>query len=216
MRAGSVAALTIALLCPGAIVCAQTPVASASPQASVPPAWAFRASAAAYFFPDEDDYLQPTVTADRGALHLEGRYNYEDTKSASGFLGWTFEAGRSLTLEVTPMFGVVFGDTDGVVPAAELTFSFHRFEIYSESEYVFDLNNSSDDFFYSWSEFSLRPVDWLRAGVVVQRTRPFGDERDLQRGVLAGVEAGRLDGTVYFFNPGSSDRFFVASVGISF
>ncbi len=178
--------------------------------------WSFRASAATYVLPDDDNYVQPAVAADRGSLHLEARYNYEDRRSGSLFAGWNFTMGHTVTLELTPMLGGLAGRTDGVVPALEATLTFRRFEYYAETEYVIDLNESSDSFLYGWSEFSLYPVERLRVGVVLQRTRVFRTPRDVQRGLLAGIAIGRLEGAVYFFNPGSSDHYYVISAGVSF
>jgi hypothetical protein len=53
-----------------------------APAAAAPVAerlWSFYASASTYILPDDPDYVQPAITADRGWLHLEGRFNYEDT-----------------------------------------------------------------------------------------------------------------------------------------
>ena len=180
-----------------------------------PPTWSVGISAATYVLPHEEDYVQPTVTADRDALHIEARYNYEDRQSISGFIGWTFEEGTKLQLELTPMIGGVVGDTDGLVPALELTLSFRRLEFYSEGEYVIGVNGTSS-FLYNWSEVSFRAADWLRAGIGTQRTRAFGTPRDIQRGVLAGVNVGKIAGTFYLFNPGSDDYYVVATVGVSF
>ena len=197
---------------------AQTPSGSIpqDPAGQVqPPAWSVGISAATYVLPDEENYVQPTVTADRDALHLEARYNYEDHHSISGFVGWTFEKGTKLQLELTPMIGGVVGDSDGVVPALELTLTFRRLELYSEGEYVIGVNGTSS-FLYNWSELSVHATDWLRAGMVTQRTRTFGTPRDIQRGILAGVTAGKIEGTFYLFNPGSDDHYVVATVGVSF
>jgi hypothetical protein len=211
------AALAIVLLVPGPIAFAQTSNGT-SPQPSVPSpsAWSFSATADTYVFKNDDDYVQPTVTADRGALHLESRYNYEERHSASGFVGWNLEAGDTVKLELTPMFGGMAGKTTGVIPAVELTLTFLRFELYSEGEYVIDLKESRNRFLYNWSEFNLWPTDWLRAGGVVQRTRTLHEPRDIQGGLLGGVTVGRVEGAAYFFTPWSADRFFVASVGLSF
>ena len=45
--------------------------------------WSLSATVAVYGLPDEDDYAQPMFSADRGALHLETRYNYEALRTAS-------------------------------------------------------------------------------------------------------------------------------------
>ena len=46
--------------------------------------WSFSLSGYTYIVPDSREYVQPTITADRGWAHLEARYNYEalDTCSA--------------------------------------------------------------------------------------------------------------------------------------
>ena len=197
---------------------ARTPPAPARAASTSP--WSVSASAAAYLLPDDDNYLQPIVTADRNALHLESRYNYENLRSLSAFIGWNLEAGSTVTLEVTPMFGAVVGDTTGVIPAIEATLRFSRFEAYSEGEYVIDVDDRRDRFLYNWFEASVWATDWLRAGIVTQRTRTFQlpgrSQRDIQRGLLGGVGLGRFEGTVYFFNPGSDDSYVVASIGVSF
>ena len=132
------------------------------------------------------------------------------------FAGPNFEFGNTTKLALTPMIGGLFGQVDGVVPALELDFSVWRLAAYSEAEYVFDLHDSSAQYFYMWSEISLRPTEWLRAGLATQRTRLYHAERDLQRGPLIGVSFSKVDATFYLFNPGESDRVAVLSIGLSF
>ena len=215
--------LVILVLCGTApLAFAQTPPNTPGTVAQAPSTstWSVRASAATYVLPDDDNYIQPTVAVDRNALHLEGRYNYEDRNSFSGFVGWNLEVGSKVKLEVTPMFGGVVGDTNGVIPAIEATLSFSRFEVYSEGEYVIDVDRHHDRFLYNWSEVSVWATEWLRAGLVTQRTRTFrpirSSERDIQRGLLVGVSAGKVEGAFYLFNPGSDDSYVVASLGLSF
>ena len=201
------------------MLCGTAPMASAQTPPSTP-TWSVRASAATYVLRDDDNYVQPTVMVDRNALRLEGRYNYEARHSFSGFVGWNLEAGTRVKLEVTPMFGGVVGDTNGVIPAIEATLSFSRFEVYSEGEYVIDVDDHHDRFLYNWSEVSVWATPWLRAGMVTQRTRTFrpvrGAERDIQRGLLVGINWEKLEGAFYLFNPGSDDSYVVASLGLSF
>ena len=79
-------------------------------------AWSFSASASTYFLPDSRDFVQPTVTADRGRLHLEARFNYEGLDTGSVWVGYNVRLGERVTLELTPIVGVVFGHTTGVAP----------------------------------------------------------------------------------------------------
>jgi hypothetical protein len=200
---------------------AQEPApASAAPAASAAeaesPSWEFGLSGALYVLPDEEDFVQPTFKVDRGLFHFETRYNYEDRDSTSFFVGANFEFGDKVKLALAPMIGGLVGQTDGIIPALEADLTIGPFEAYGEAEYVFDLEDSSSKYFYMWSELSLWPTEWLRAGVVTQRTRVYQTERDIQRGLLVGVSFKRVEGAVYFFNPGSDDHFTVVSLGVSF
>jgi hypothetical protein len=181
-----------------------------------PPSWTFDATAYGYFPPEDRDYGQPTVTADRGALHLEGRYNYESFRTGSLWLGWNLGAGEKLRLDVTLMAGGVFGDLRGVAPGIELTLTYGRFALYSEGEYVFDLEDSSSDFFYNWSQLSYAPTDWLQLGLVAQRTRAYKTSLDVQRGFFVGFSWKSLSLTAYVFNPGWETPTFVSSLGVKF
>jgi len=110
-------------------------------------AWSFSASAYTYFVPDDRDYVQPTLTADRGWLHLEARYNYEALDTSSVWVGYNFNVGEKLNLELTPMLGGVFGTTDGIAPGYKGTLSWWKIGLYSEGEYLFSTGDSSENFF---------------------------------------------------------------------
>jgi len=105
------------------------------------PEWSFSASTYIYFLPDEANYAQPTVTADRGWLHLEARYNYEDHDTGSLWAGYNFSGGETVTWELAPMLGGVFGNTAGLAPAYKGSLSWRKLEFASEGEYVFDVND---------------------------------------------------------------------------
>jgi hypothetical protein len=181
-------------------------------------AWSYRLDATMNVLPSEPDYLQPTLTADRGALHLEGRYNYEDRESASAFVGWNYETetGTQLRLALTPMFGAVAGKTDGAIPALELTIGVPRLELYSESEYVLDSKDLNNSFFYHWSELALSATDWISAGLVIQRSRLIHNSREIQGGPMVRLTRGPWEGAAYFFNPGSEEHYFVGSIALMF
>ena len=98
--------------------------------------WSFSASVYTYLVPDSRDYVQPTITADRGWLHLEARYNYEDLDTGSAWVGYNFSGGEKLAWEFTPMLGGVFGDTTGIAPGYKGSLSWWKLELYSEGEYV--------------------------------------------------------------------------------
>jgi hypothetical protein len=173
-------------------------------------AWSFSVAAATYALSDDRHYVQPTVTANRGWLHLEARGNYEGLDTGSAWMGVNFSGGKTLEWELTPMLGGVFGDTTGVAPGLKASLSWRKLELYGENEYVVDANNSEDSFFYNWSELTLAPADWFRFGVVTQRTRVYQSDREIQRGVMAGVSFKRVNVTGYVFNPDKDTRFVLA------
>jgi len=179
-------------------------------------AWSFSLSAYTYIVPDDRDYAQPTFTADRDWLHLEARYNYEALETGSAWVGYNFSGGKKLAWEITPMLGGVFGETAGVAPGYKGSLSWWKLELYSEGEYLFDTGNSSDSFFYNWSELTLSPVDWFRFGMVTQRTRVYESDREVQRGVLVGFTYKMVDLSGYMFNPDDDKPTFVIAVALTF
>jgi hypothetical protein len=160
--------------------------------------------------------VQPTLTADRGWLHLEGRYNYENLETGSVWVGYNFGGGEKLEWEFTPMLGGVFGNTTGIAPGYKLSLTYWKFELSSEGEFVFDTGNSEGSFFYNWSELSVSPVDWFRFGLVGQRTRAYQAGVDIQRGLLVGFSYKKMDFTTYVFNLDHGNPTWVFSVGVSF
>ena len=214
MRARACVAAVVVLLASHGSA-AQEPAATPVPVAHAD-AWSFDASALTYFVPDDNDFVVPVVMADRGWLHLEARYNYENFRTASVWCGYNVSVGEKLALDFTAMVGGVFGDTAGIAPGYRLSLRYWKVELASESEYVIDSRDSADSFFYTWSELSVSPAEWVRAGVVVQRTRLYGGDRDVQRGFLVGFSWKKAYATAYLFNPDLSKPTFVLSLGAGF
>ena len=180
------------------------------------PAWSLGASLYSYFPPDSQNYLQPTIRADRDWLHLEARYNYEALQTGSVWIGYNFSVGNELKLDFTPMLGAVSGKTNGLAPGFEATLTWRKLQFYGEAEYVFDKDNSADSYFYMWSELTYAPSDWFRFGLVGQRTRAYQTDVETQRGLLARFTYKKADLTAHVFNPGTDYPTYVLSVGVSF
>jgi hypothetical protein len=179
-------------------------------------AWSFSASVSTYIVPNDQEYVQPTLTADRGWLHLETRYNYENLETGSAWVGYNFSGGEKLEWEFTPMLGGVFGNTTGIAPGYKLSLTYWKLELSSEGEFVFDTGNSEGNFFYTWSELSVSPVDWFRFGLVGQRTRAYQTDVEIQRGLLVGFSYKKIDFTTYVFNLDRDKPTWVFAVGVSF
>lgn len=179
------------------------------------PAWSFGASVYSYLVPGED-FLQPTITADRDWLHLEARYNYEDIDTGSLWVGWNLTFGDEVSVEFTPMLGGVFGATEGVALGYKGSVSWWQLEFYSEGELLYDTERSSDSYFYNWSELTVAVTDWLQVGVSVQRTRAYETDLDIQRGFVVGTTLGDFDLRAYVFNPDESKPVVILGAGLTF
>jgi hypothetical protein len=178
--------------------------------------WSVAVSVNGYLVPESRDYVQPTVAADHGWLHVEARYNYENLETGSIWGGYNFGSGEKLAWEFTPMLGGVFGNTTGIAPGYHGSLDWWKLSLYSEGEFLVDTGDSSGDYFYNWSELSLAPVPWLRFGLVTQRTRAYRTDLDIQRGFLAGVSFKKLSVTAYIFNPDESKPTFVLATALEF
>jgi hypothetical protein len=178
--------------------------------------WSFSTAIYTYIVPDDREYVQPTIIADHDWLHLEARYNYEDLETGSTWVGYNLSGGEKLTWKFTPMLGGVFGNTTGIAPGYKGSLSWWKLTLYSESEYVVDTGDSSESFFYNWSELTLAPLDWFRFGLVTQRTRVYQTDREVQRGVLAGFSYKHFDLATYVFNPDESKPLVVVAFSVSF
>jgi hypothetical protein len=178
------------------------------------PDWALRASGYFYVTPD-GSYLQPTIAVDHQWLHLEARYNYEARRTVSTWIGYDFSIGKEVALEITPMFGAVFGETNGIALGYEGTLTWRWLELYGEGEYVYSIGDRSSSFFYIWSTLTASPADWLRLGLVVQRTRAYATSREIQRGFFVGLSAEHVGMTTYVFNPDLHSRTYVMALELN-
>lgn len=205
-----------------AALAATTAVAQESAQAgrraSRPekPAWEFAITAYPTQVRGGDNTTSAIAVADRGPLHLEARYGYEAKDSRSAFAGWTFSGGETVTWELTPLIGGAWGPVQAFVPGLEASLAWGKFDFYVEAEFVRDRHERSDDYNYAWSELGYRPLEWLRLGAAGQRTRAYGGELEFQRGPFLQVTFGRATIGAFWFNPGSNEQVFVASIGASF
>jgi hypothetical protein len=186
----------------------------ASPPAK--PSWEFALTAYPTQVRGGESYTSAIAAADRGRLHLEARYGYEATDSRSAFAGWTFSGGDAVTWELTPLVGGGWGTVRAFIPGLEASLAWGKLDFYVEAEFVRDRNETSDSYNYAWSELGYRPLEWLRIGAVGQRTRAYGGNREYQRGPFVQASFGPVTLGGFWFNPGSNDQVFVASLGATF
>jgi len=178
--------------------------------------WEYSLTVDGYVIEGQDGYASPTFTADRNWLHLEARYNYENLRTGSTWIGYNFSWGKTWQFAVTPMVGGVFGRTTGIAPGCEASLTWKTLTFSIDNEYVFDTTSKSGNFYYSWPQVTYQPNTWLKLGGVAQRTKAFESQFDVQRGFFVGFMRKKLEFTTYVFNPGTSSTSVVLELGASF
>jgi hypothetical protein len=206
----------VALLFAGQMFCQVLP-STAPPKSfdSVKTPGTFNLTTDCYIIPNGTDYASPVFSADRSWLHLEARYNDENLRTGSLCLGYNFAAGKKLALNVTPMIGGVFGRTTGIAPGCEASLSYEKVQLSVSNEYVFDTTHKSGNFYYTWPQLTYSATNWLRVGLMAERTRAFQTSLDVQRGFLVGISRTKWESIVYIFNAGFTDPTVVLELGLN-
>jgi hypothetical protein len=73
-----------------------------------------------------------------------------------------------------------------------------------------------ENFSYVWSELSVTGPEWLRVGLVPQRTKLFEPSTQVQVGPLVGGSFWKISATAYLFAPGQPDQFVVVALAGAF
>lgn len=161
-------------------------------------------------------FVTPIVNIDKNELHLESRYNYEDLKTISFFGGYNFTGGNKIKYLITPILGMALGNTYGIAPGLKIDLTWGGFRLYSEMEYLININDKTNSFYFNWSELTYAPKDWLWVGVTGQRTRIYANDLDIQRGFVAGLSRKNMYFTGYLLNPFTENTLGILGFGISF
>jgi hypothetical protein len=194
----------------------KTDTAPAASSNVAPNPWAFSLATSGYIVPGGQSYINPDFTANRGWLHLEARYNSEALDTGSLWIGYNFTAGKKLVLDATVMVGGVFGNLNGVAPGYLVTLTYKRVQLYSEGEYVFDVQNRAGNVFESWGQLTYSPLTWLQLGLVSQKTAVYHTSLDVQRGVLVGFTYKKMNFTTSVFNFGWTTPTEVLALTVNF
>jgi len=122
--------------------------------------------------------------------------------------------GETFTAALTPMAGVAFGRTTGIVPALEAELGYGIADLYLESEYLIDLNEKEWSFFYTWLDLGVSPGDLFRVGLSAQRTRLFQTPLELDRGLFVELTPDVGAVSLYAFNVFTDNWFMVISARV--
>jgi hypothetical protein len=131
---------------------AASPFAALAAEAGV--ATSFAVTGYYYAMRDEPDFGVGVATMDHGQWHFEARYTYEVRNTGPAFVGWQFKGGKTVTFEVKPIVGGLFGAARGVIPGVEASVVLGPFDAYTEAEYVSDRSQEGGSYYYAWSELA--------------------------------------------------------------
>jgi hypothetical protein len=163
-------------------------------------AWSFTSYIDGYVAPHSSFLASPIFTADHSHLHLEARYGYEDRYLGSLWAGYNFSTGTRLKVQLTPMLGLVFGHQTGIAPGLEGSLSYKRLTFSSSAEYVFDVKNGDNNFFYAWPQLTYAPVNWFRFGIAAQHTKVNNSKFNTDYGPVLTFSHKRVYFTSYILN----------------
>ncbi|MFB6454892.1 hypothetical protein ACE38W_06440 [Chitinophaga sp. Hz27] len=202
------------LLVVSLLLCACNPLLAQEEEADS--SWSFSVSGSVTVTPHTDVILSPGFSADHNWLHLETRYNYEDIRTVSFFGGYWLGAGNKLRLDAAPMLGFVMGQTNAFAPALEFTLTYWKLNFYAEQELIINYTGKEESYLYSWNELTYEVTRNLYLGISGQHTRLYHTAVDIQKGPMVKYLFGRFTGTLYAFNPFSSDNVFAGTISMDF
>jgi len=137
----------IVLLARGGELCGQG-IPNVSKAPTTGDTWSFNLVTDGYIVAGSQSYINPSFAADRKWLHLEIRYNNEDLRKGSFWVGYNFSTGATVVLDITPMIGGVVGRTTGIAPGCEAMLTYKRIALSTSNEYVFNTAHSWGSFYY--------------------------------------------------------------------
>lgn len=146
--------------------------------------------------------------------YIEGRYNYEDLKTFSTYMGRTFQNNSAFTYTITPMVGGVLGRYKGGSVAANVSFEYKNFYLSTQPQYTVAIDGRENNFFYNWADLSYQITDWLGAGVSLQHTKLYQTKSTIEKGGLVEFSFKNWSVPLYIFNPELKERYFL--VGVNF
>ena len=148
-------------------------------------------------------------------LYFEGRYNYEEMKSCSAYIGKTFTNEASFKYSISPIVGGVWGAYRGGSIGANIDLEYGNFYLSSQPQYTLGFKTRENNFIYSWSEVGYQVKDWLAIGASVQHTQLYQTKSSFEKGLLLSLSYKNWSLPLYIFNPESKDnKYFL--IGVNF
>ncbi len=145
-------------------------------------------------------------------FYTEARYNYEELRTGSVYMGKSFSKEGNISYTVTPMGGIVFGDFNGGSIALNFDAEYKKYFFSMQTQYTISKDDASKNFYFNWSEVGINATDWLFTGISSQFTKLKNQQSSPEFGVLVGLSIGKLSIPVYIFNPFNNSRNFTVGI----
>ena len=142
----------------------------------------------------------------------EARYNFDELNTFSLYAGKKFSGAGLLSWEATPLIGGLMGQMTGGSVGMNFGADYRKLFFASQSQYSFSIENSTDKFFYNWSELGYNATSWLYAGIAVQQTNIYKTIGKLEPGCMVGFSIKNWTIPMYAFNASGDERYFVLGV----
>jgi hypothetical protein len=147
--------------------------------------------------------------------YFEGRYNYEEMKTFSFYVGRSFSKKDNLTYSIIPMLGGVVGRFKGGSAGVNAVVEYQRLFFSTQSQYTRSFHERNTDFLFAWSELAYQPWQWFYFGLSTQQTYlPKIRSMMTEPGVMLGLTLDRWTFPLYYFNS-TSNKYFVVGINYS-
>lgn len=132
-------------------------------------------------FPKGDKLLIPTQFwfYIKRHIYTELRYNYEDRKTFSFYMGGTFKVGKHEEFEIIPMIGGSVGRFKGISPATTMILEAGWIRGFSQNQYSINLKDQGSNFFFDWTAIVVHTYKPLYLGVSLQTFVPQNTESQI-------------------------------------
>lgn len=167
-----------------------------------------------YFDEDKSFAMGPIAHIEYDkSLYVEARYNYEEKRTVSIYVGRSFSRDADFSYSFTPLFGGVLGLFNGWSAGLNIDADYKNFYLSAQSQYTFSADDEINNFYFSWSELGYQPLKWLYGGIALQETYlPQTKENLTHPGLVVGFAYRKWTVPVYGFKTGEGTQAFVCSV----
>jgi hypothetical protein len=104
------------------------------------------------------------------------------------------------------------GRLNGGTVGSNVSMEFKNLFLSCESQYTFSVQNTTENFFFNWSEFGYQLSKLVYAGVALQLTRQYQIKNIWEPGVTMGLTYKNWTFPVYAFNLTNTTRNYVLGI----